>query len=388
MNKAYSMWHMVRKRCFLLFCTILIANSIFVGSSYAVESDMRDNNLDEKLTYLKQMILYIEDHYKGEVTEQKLIEGAYKGIFEATDMHSNYFTPSEFEELMRDSSGEFVGIGVVVSMKDNKITINEVEKGAPSEKAGLQIGDVIRYIDKKAVTNTNLRAAVDSILGEMGTTVEIGVERKGHDEIMYFNIVRDKIEVNPVRYELLKDKIGYIKLTTFNGKASKNIDIALKGLTTKNMSGIILDLRNNLGGSLTEAVAIADEFVSKEPIVHIERKNEKRKTYMGTKEKLGIPVVVLVNRLSASASEIVASAIQDTKSGIIVGTRTYGKGTVQELLTTQDGGGIKLTIAEYLSSNGQKINGIGITPDVVIEQDEKELRDMQLEKAIEVLEGK
>lgn len=376
---------MIGKKYTMILSVLLIFNCMFVGCAYGAEPEVELKTIDDKVTFLKAMVLYIEDHYAGEVTEEELMEGAYKGVFRALDDHSNYFTPDEFDQFIRDSQGRFIGIGVTVSIKENKIIVEEVMEGAPSEKAGMKVNDVVRYIDQTDVSKMNLQEAIDLMLGELGTTVRIGVEREDHSGIIYFDIVRDKIEVNPVEYEILREKIGYIKLTTFNENASKNIDLALDELKEENISGIILDLRNNLGGILSEAVSIADQFIPKKPIVHVERKNEKRKVYFATQEKIDIPLVVLVNGLSASASEIVASAIQDTRSGILIGTKTYGKGTVQESIETIDGGGIKLTIAEYLTSNKRKIDGIGIVPDIVIRNNLNEEKDVQLEKAMEVL---
>ncbi|TCO78762.1 S41 family peptidase [Marinisporobacter balticus] len=354
------------RRIYRLMLCILTLMMIFTSFTYANEDFKKFKNLDERMAYLKSVIEYIEKNYEGEITEEELMEGAYKGVFEALDPHSNYFKPDEYEQFAIENTGVYGGIGVTISINDGKIVVTETMAGSPAQKTGLKVGDVIRSINDQDIKQYKLKQATDLLFGEPGTEVKLGIERKEQAHILNFDIVREEIKVNPVVSKILNSNIGYIKIDTFNKNTSENVEKVLKEFQNKNIKGLILDLRGNLGGLLYEAVNVADPFIPKGPVVHIDYKNKKRETLYSKKERVNMHLVVLVNELTASASEIVAGAIQDTKSGVIVGTKTYGKGTVQHTNLMINGGGIKLTIAEYLTPSERRIDGIGIQPDIVV----------------------
>lgn len=366
------------KRIFKVSITLVIIISIFVsGFAYAGEAKKTFNNLDERLDYLELMVKFIEAKYKEEVNEDELMEAAYNGIFEVLDKHSNYFSPQEYDSFDVDTSGTFGGIGLSVGVRNDNITVITPIKGTPGDKAGIRTGDVIKYVNDTDVSDYNLEKAVKLMRGEVGTEVKLGIIRNNNPDPLYFNIVREIIKVNPVEYEILEDNMGYIKIIQFNQNTDENVKKALEEFKAKDVEGIIIDVRNNPGGILGEVINVVDFFIDKDtPVVHIDYKGDKRATYKAKRDKLiDKPVAVLVNEGSASASEIFAGAIKDTETGIVIGTQTYGKGTVQNVTPITNGGAIKLTIAEYLTSGEKKIDGLGVTPDVVIENKLEENRD-------------
>jgi len=356
---------------------VLIAAILATGLAYAGEAKKNLESLEEKIEYMGSLIKFVEAKYKYDVTEEELIEGAYNGIFDALDKHSTYFNPDDYESFNVDTSGTFGGIGVSVGTRNDNITIIAPIEGTPGDKAGLKAGDIVKYVDDIDITGYNLEKAVHLMRGEAGTKIKLGIIRGNSTEVKYFEIVRDIIEINPVEYEIKENNIGYIMIRQFNANTYENMAEAVAELLDKKVDGFIIDLRNNPGGSLSEVVKVSDYFLDKKtPIVHIEYKGDNKTSYKARIGKvINKPIVVLVNEGSASASEIFAGAIQDTKTGTIVGTQTYGKGTVQTVIPITNGGGVKLTIAEYLTSNGRKIDGIGLTPDIVVENHAAENRD-------------
>lgn len=374
---------------------------LFTNNSFAVETTSSRAN---KIEDLKTIIDYIHRYYLEEVTDEQLFEGAYKGLFNALDPYSNYLTPDEFRSLTTEIADSFGGVGIQLGIRDGRIIVIVPIMGAPAHKAGIKTGDEIVSVDNTDVRGMNFDRAINMILGKPGTKVTLGIQRNEHREVLYFEIVRELISVNSAQAYIISENIGYIALSQFNQKSGETAAKALKEFAGQNLKGIILDLRNNPGGLLEEAVNVAELFVPKGPIVYVEHKNKKIQSFYSKTPKLGIPLAVLVNEGSASASEIVAGAIQDTKSGTIIGTKTFGKGTVQSLLPLHSGGAIKLTVANYMTPSKKKISGIGITPDIIIENhqkkdlenldklDKKALEalvqsydDLQLKKAIEVI---
>ena len=380
---------------------LVIILMLFTNNSFAVETT---SSRAAKIENLKTIIDHIHTYYLGEVTDEQLFEGAYKGLFNALDPYSNYLNPDEFKSLTIGTAESFGGVGIQLGVMDGKIIVIAPIIGAPAHRAGVKAGDEIVSVDNTNVRGMNFDRAINMIQGKPGTRVILGIQRNEHKEVLYFEIIRELITANSAQAYIIADNIGYIGLSQFNQKAGEAISKALKEFAGQNVKGIVLDLRNNPGGLLEEAVNVAEHFVPKGPIVHIEHKNKRIQSYLSETPKLGIPLVVLVNEGSASASEIVAGAIQDTKSGTIIGTKTFGKGTVQNLLPLNSGGAIKLTVANYMTPSKKKINGIGITPDIIIENHEKKdidkldkldkkileafiqsHDDLQLKRAIEVI---
>lgn len=318
--------------------------------------------------YLNDIMEYIEAVYPFNVTRHELIEGALRGIFYNLDINSEYYTPEEFKEMYESVSGDFVGIGVYIEEKDGYILVVSPIEGSPGQKAGLKAGDLIVSVDGKDIKGLSANQASAIIKGEIGTSVNIGIRRDGVNGILYFDIVRDLIEVNPVSYEILEDSIGYIRISRFNDNTLDNMMVALAAMDDHGITKLIIDLRNNPGGYLHEVIEILKLFVPKGPLVHIKYQGNSIDTYRSSLPKAKYDLAVLVNEGSASASEIFAGAIQDSGAGTVIGTRTYGKGTVQNIIPLLNGDGIKLTIAEYLTPKERSIDGVGIVPDIVVEE--------------------
>lgn len=357
-----------------LISSLLLALIIILPLQSHAETETLDPS------YLNEILDIIEDHYVEEINREEIKGKDIKEVFNNLDEYSHYYTKEEYSKLMENLGGSLVGIGVYIRAEDGDIKVIEPIKGSPAEKAGLLPGDKILTVDAKSVRGLTADEVIKLITGEEGTTVKLRV--KSGNLIKIRDVQRKQIVINPVQYQILGD-IGYIKLDQFTNIAHKEIVKALVHMDKNNISKIILDLRNNPGGYLDQAVDIANLFVPRGPVVHIKYKNRGTITYNSYLKKLNYDLVVLVNENSASASEILAGAIKDRKAGQIVGVTTYGKGTVQEILQLPQEDGIKLTIAEYFSPNMNKINGTGIKPDITVENDNTE--DLQLKKALELL---
>lgn len=333
------------------------------------------------IKFFEEILDYIQKKYPFDIKEDTLIDGGLRGMLQAVDNNSNYYSPDEVDSTYRLMTGEFVGIGIYFEEKDGYMNIVDIMPGEPADRAGLKKDDVIISINKEDIKDYGSKKSTSMISGPVGTEVELGIKRK--DEILNLQVVRENIYINPVKFEILEDNIGYIDLEEFTETGTRNLKTILKDFDNKNIENVILDLRNNPGGLLSEAIKTAELFVPKGPIVHIREKDQALVSHLSSLEKCKYKLVVLINGNSASASEIVAGAVQDRKSGALVGTRTYGKGTVQNLMPLSNGGLIKLTIAEYLTPNKTSINGKGIQPDYEVENAGKE--DLQMKKAIKLL---
>ncbi|WP_120167656.1 S41 family peptidase [Thermohalobacter berrensis] len=362
------MKNITKKLSIMLLITLLIASTPFTtvyseDNTTANEPEFINKNLD----YIETMIQIIKSTYAGEVTEEELIEGAVNGMFDTLDEYSDYYTPEEFDQLQESTSGTYVGIGVHITQRDGYLTIIVPFEGSPGERAGLKPGDKIVTVDGQDITGMSTKKAASLIKGEAGTKVTLGILREGNAEILYIDVVREVIKVNPIKYEVLEDNIGYIRISQFNENTLENITKTLEEFDKEDIERLIVDLRNNPGGYLNEVVEVLRYFVPEGPIVHVKEPGGKIQTIKSNLKGPKYKIVVLVNEGSASASEIFAGAIKDTGVGKVVGTATYGKGTVQRIYPLVDGGAIKMTIAEYFTPNMNKVNGKGIQPDVVIE---------------------
>lgn len=345
--------------------------------------DAEQVNLGQELKYLGNMLKLIKANYAYDVTERELMDGAMKGLFYNLDEYSNYYTEREFKQLREEITGDFGGIGVNITRKNGYITVITPLNGTPGYKAGILPEDIIVSVDGEDVTKFTTRDASELIRGEPGTKVKLGIMREGNPNPIYIEVIRQKIEINPVEYEILDGKIGYIKIGEFNDHALDNVVMALNRLNKEKIKDIIFDVRNNPGGGLNEVVNTLRLVVPKGPIVHVKHSDGRLQTYSAFANVPEYNMVVLTNKGSASAAEIFAGAIKDRKLGTIVGTTTFGKGTVQSLIPLTNGGGIKLTIAEYLTANKNPVNKVGIEPDIIVEDNIE--KDLQLKKAIEVI---
>ncbi|MFA5623191.1 MAG: S41 family peptidase, partial [Candidatus Dojkabacteria bacterium] len=369
-----------------VFALIISAPSSLAFSQEDNTLYQEEINLQQELEFLGNMLKYIRANYAYEVTEDQLIEGAMKGLFLHLDDYSNYYTEEEFEELNGAVTGEFGGIGLHITEKNGYITVMTPIIGTPGFKAGIEPEDIIISVNDIDIKGFTSNKAADLMRGEPGTEVKLGIVREGETKVLYFDIIREMIIVNPVEYEILKSKIGYIKIKEFNNHTLENILIALNEFNINKVEKIIFDLRNNPGGSLNEVINVLRFLVPRGPLVHIKYSDGEVKSYYSYNDDEIFKIAVLVNKGSASASEIFAGAIQDRGIGTIIGTTTFGKGTVQSIIPLINGGAMKLTTAEYLTANENPVNKIGIKPDIEVENITEE--DLQLKKAIQVLKKK
>lgn len=329
---------------------------------------------------------------KDKLDAQKLVYGAINGMLKATgDPYSNFFSPEDSKAFSEEIGGSFEGIGAELGMKDNVLTVIAPLDGSPAQKAGLRAGDKILKINGKLSTDMGIDDAVASIRGKKGTEVTLTILHDGDTDTTDVKITRDTIEVKSVKLEFRDNDIAYIKLTKFGENTGKEFNDAASQIIAKNSKGIILDLRNNPGGLLDKAVEIASKFIPKDKVVVSEEDSSGKKESLSTLggDKLGsIPLVVLINEGSASASEILAGALRDDLGTTLVGQKSFGKGSVQELMDLPGGSSVKITIAKWLTPNGDYIMEKGIEPGVQVEMtsdDFKNNRDPQLDKAIEII---
>lgn len=353
-----------------------------------------------KIKVFSEALNEIQKKYVEEKDSKELIYGAIRGMMNTLDPHSTFLTPEEFKELEIETSGIFSGIGIEITSKDGVLTVVSPIEETPADKAGLSPGDKILQIDEKNTKNMTLNDAVRLIRGQKGTKVILLILHEGAKEPKKYTIVRDVIPIKSVKSKMLEEGYGYVRISTFQEKTSDDFQTALNKLdsTTKGgLKGLVLDLRNDPGGLLNEAIKVADEFLDSGVIVSIQgRTKEQNQKFNARPNKVvrSYPLVVLVNEGSASASEIVAGALQDQKRAIILGTQTFGKGSVQTIIPLEDNSGLKLTTARYFTPSGRSIQAKGITPDIIIkgrplrkgetpEKETRALREKDLERHME-----
>ena len=324
---------------------------------------------------------YIKETYPFEVSDKDLSEAALKAMLKSLDPYSDYYTKEEAADVYMNILGYFTGIGIYIQKGEDYIDIINPIEGTEAEKAGLLPGDIITSIDGQDTKDMTLNEASKRIKGEEGTKVKLEVLR--NNKKLNFEITRREVTINPVKYEKLSDDIAYIKLTEFSKNSTEEVKKALYFFQTEKISKTILDVRNNPGGLFDEAVAITSLFVERGPVVHVKEKNASPISYFSAVVYPNKDLVLLINEKSASASEILAGAIKDRKAGIIIGKKTFGKGTIQNMIPLLNGSLIKLTTAEYLTPNYTSIHGLGIEPDIIV--DNTQDKDLQLERAIQLL---
>jgi carboxyl-terminal processing protease len=328
---------------------------------------------------------FIETKYVNDTDDVKLIDGAIDGMVKSlNDPHSNYLSPKMYKTLMEQTEGSFAGIGVVMGMdNEQKIHIVGIMENSPGQKAGLQEGDEILAVDGVPVTQMAFDEVAAHVRGQAGTDVVLTIMRDNANQDI--TITRDNIKLKTVGHKMLDNNIGYIQIVSFSEDTANEFNEAYNDLKNQGMKALVLDLRNNPGGLLTTCVEIAKKLVPKGEIVSIVDKQGNKETYSSSLEAPEYPLVVLINKNSASASEILSGAIQDTKAGTIIGNTSYGKGSVQTILPMFEDDAVKLTIAKYYTPSGRSIDGTGITPDIEINLDENATSDTQLDKALEIL---
>jgi carboxyl-terminal processing protease len=352
----------------------------------------QDSGVQAKLAKIES---YIRGLYLDEIDDERLEDYLYYGLVAGLgDPYAAYYNEEETKSMLDSDSGNYGGIGAVFSqnLMTGVITVSRLYEGCPSYEAGILPGDILYAIEGEEVVGLDLTSVVTKIKGEDGTEVTISMLRG--EELLDFTLKRQMIEVPTVEYEMMDDQVGYIQITEFDGVTSEQFSVALKDLQAKGMTGLVIDLRNNGGGSVKVVCEIADELLPEGMIVYTEYNDGRRVERNSDAEWVNLPMTVLINGGSASASEILCGALQDYGVATIVGTQSYGKGIVQSVLDLQDGTALELTTAKYYTPNGNNIHGVGITPDVEIDLPD-ELKtaailspeeDVQLQKAIEVLQ--
>jgi carboxyl-terminal processing protease len=359
---------------------ILLATVFFAGFIAGAQGDKVVKNAEgqESYEYLKtysDVIDLVKKNYVDSVKDRDLIYASVKGMVESLDPHSSFLTPDMYKDMQTETKGQFGGIGIEITVKDGFPVVITAIEDTPAYKAGLKAADHIVKIDNKPTKNMSLVDVVKLIRGQRGKPVTLTVMREGMSMPKDFQVTREVITVKSVKYRMLDDKYGYIRITQFQERTGKDLDNAIRELqksAKSGLKGILLDLRNNPGGLLDQAVEVSDKFLSDGLITYIEgRKSEQKAKFPAHKRSddyLG-PLVVLVNEGSASGSEIVAGALQDTKRAIVVGMKTFGKGSVQTIMPLSDGSALRLTTARYYTPSGRSIQADGINPDIVIDND-------------------
>lgn len=400
-QRIYKTIMLVVLTAFLTFIltTIYITNknnsnndSQSISSIFGIESS-NDNQLTKSIKYIKTIL---DKYYLNDIDEDKAVEGALEGYVSSLgDPYTEYIPKDEMEDYKNNLMGNYVGVGIYMAQnsKDNTIVVLSPIKYSPAEEAGIQPGDIIKKINGVEYTGEDMTAAANSIKGEEGSTVTLEIQRG--QEIKTFEITRKKITTNPVISEKLDNNIGYLEVTSFDEDTAENFKAKYEELKSQGITSLIIDLRNNGGGLVEQALKIADYIVpkGKDLLVTVDKDKNEKVEKSEEDVLIDMPIVVLVNENSASSSEILAGALKDLNEATIVGTTTYGKGVIQQLLTLINGAGLKVTVEEYYTPNRTKINGVGIEPNEKVELPEtvsnhllvQRDQDTQLQKAIEIL---
>ena len=362
---------------------------IFTLNATIVKAD--NESVYKGLSNFTKVLDLIQRNYVEEVEGEELTTKAIEGMLRGLDPYSAYLSPERYRDLEIGTSGEFGGVGMEVTTKNGLLEVIAPIEGGPAEKAGIKPKDLIVEIEGKTTKDMVVQEAVKLLRGPKGSPVNITIEREGEPNPIKITLIRDKITIKSVKQKLLDNQIGYIKLSQFQEESSQELRTALLELESQNgkdLRGVILDLRNNPGGLLGEAIEVVDEFIDQGLIVSVRgRYEDQTREFYATKDGnfQQYPIVVIVNEGSASASEVVAEALQDSKRATIIGTNTFGKGSVQTIIRLEDGSGLKLTTAKFYAPSGRSISEVGVTPDVIVENDNA--KDKQLETAVDLLKS-
>ena len=396
-KKRFRAYKIIMLIVLVAFITFLVTSigmyQYFTNSNFGKQLVVSSENNGDITSELSKYRRLIDKYFLGDIDEEKLKEGAIKGYIEGLDdPYTEYISKEDMDDYMADATGNFVGIGIymVKNTESNKIMVLSPIKGSPAEKAGILPGDLIISVDGVSYTAEDMSVASNKIKGEAGTTVKMEILRG--TETKEFELKRESIKVNPVEGKVLQNNIGYIEFSSFDEGTADEFKAKFEELQKQGIKSLIIDLRNNGGGIVDEALQIADYILNKDDVILYEvDKNNKEKVEKAEKDPIiDMPIILLTNENTASSSEILAGALKDHGKAKIVGTKTYGKGVIQQLLTLPDGSGLKITSEEYLTPNRTKINKVGIEPNEEdkLPTDIKELtddNDTQLKKAIEML---
>jgi carboxyl-terminal processing protease len=366
---------------------------LFLNSTLAISSE---SDIYKKIDLFGEVLEKINEEYVEDVNQSESMDSAINGLLQSLDPYSAYLSPENFEEMQTETSGEFGGLGIEVSMEAGVVKVITPLDDTPASRAGLKAGDYIVKINDTQVQGKTLTEAVEIMRGPVGSDIELTVRRRGAKKALTFTLTREIIEIQSVKSDLLDKNIGYLRLTSFNENSAQQIKKRINDLNNeKKLKGFILDLRNNPGGLLSQAIKITDYFLDNGEIVSTKSRkaSENRKWFARDGDLTeGRPLIVLINYGSASASEIVAGALKDHKRAIILGENSYGKGSVQSIIPLRNEGAIRLTIAKYYLPSGTSISEVGVTPDIEINEEGNEFKiktetDNQLNYALKLLNG-
>ena len=378
------------KKIFFIISIFFLKFSIFTSINAT------ENDVYKKIDLFGEVLEKINKEYVDEINQSESMDAAIDGLLQSLDPYSAYMSPEIFNEMQTETSGEFGGLGIEVNMESGVVKVISPIDDTPASRAGIKAGDYIIKIDDIQVQGKSLSEAVDLMRGPVGSSIILTVRRVGQKKALKFEIVREIIQIKSVKADLLKKNIGYLRLTSFNENSGKQIkDQIRKFEKNENINSYILDLRNNPGGLLSQAIRISDFFLDNGEIVSTKsRKASENRKWFAKKGDLidGKTLIVLINYGSASASEIVAGALQDHKRAIILGESSYGKGSVQSIIPLKNKGAIRLTVAKYYLPSGKSISEVGVSPDIEINEESDEFRiktdtDNQLSYALKLLNG-
>ena len=370
---------------------LLLINFFFLKNAYSSEKDIY-----QKIDLFGEVLEKINKEYVDEINQSDSMDAAIDGLLQSLDPYSGYMSPKTFDEMQTDTSGEFGGLGIEVTMESGVVKVISPIDDTPASRAGIKAGDYIVKIENTQVQGKSLSEAVDLMRGPVGSSIELTIRRRGEKKALIFEVTREIIEIKSVKADLLDKNIGYLRLTSFNENSAQQIEKEIKELEkNKKLKGYILDLRNNPGGLLSQAIKISDFFLENGEIVSTKsRKSSENRKWFAKKGDItnGKTLVVLINYGSASASEIVAGALKDHKRAILLGENSYGKGSVQSIIPLKNKGAIRLTVAKYYLPSGKSISEVGVSPDIEIDEEFDDFKiktetDNQLNYALKLFNG-
>ena len=357
-----------RRRFWMLGPMVMVAllSGVLIGKGW--ERTGHATETYEELRTFSEVLTQVQKNYVDETKVKDLVQGAIRGMLSTLDPHSAYMTPEMYKEMQVETKGEFGGVGIQIGVKENRLAVIAPIDGTPAQRAGIKAGDYITKVNEESTKDLSLMDAVQKMRGPKGTKVNLTIQRDGTTDPLQFTLVRDTIKIESVKSKMM-DNIGYVKLTQFQEATGRDLGRVLKQFKDQKVQSTILDLRNNPGGLLTAAVEVSEQFLPNGKLVVYTKGRESKKDEWfakGRDQMDDSPMIILVNEGSASASEIVAGALQDYGRAVIVGTTSFGKGSVQTILPLGDGSGLRLTTAKYYTPKGRSIQSTGITPDIVI----------------------
>ena len=372
-----------------------ISKILLILIFFTTSASGKDNeNLYKKIDLFGEVLDKVKKEYVDEINESDVMDAAINGVLQYLDPYSVYMNPELFESMQTDTKGEFGGLGIEVGMEAGVVKVISPIDDTPASKAGIKAGDYIVKINDVQVQGKTLMEAVKLMRGPVGSSIDLTIRRRGKKKIINKTIIRKMIQIKSVEAKIIKNNIGYLRLKSFNNNSSKQLVKKIGNFEkSKKLTGYILDLRNNPGGLLTQAINVTDFFLNDGEIVSTKGRkiSENRRFFAKKGDKVkGKPLIILINNGSASASEIVAGALKDHKRAILLGENTYGKGSVQSIIPLSDGGGMRLTISKYYLPSGQSISEIGVSPDILVEEESEDFKinsvsDNQLNYAIKLL---